>query len=51
MEAVQNGDNSQVQQQQQQQSPSLTSLFGNGNIHQVKFEVPGQFKEEYSIGN
>merc|ERR1712156_1168072 len=39
------------QQQQQQQSSSLTSLFGNGNIHQVKFEVPGQFKEEYSIGN
>ena len=35
---------------QQQQSSDLSSIFGTGNVHQVKFEVPGQVLEEYSIG-
>merc|ERR1719410_1513771 len=37
-------------QQQAQQSSSLTGLFGTGEEHYVKFEVPGVFKEEYNIG-
>merc|ERR1712064_215481 len=44
-----------IQQQQQQSSvssssSSLTSLFGSGKEHYVKFEVPGQFNQEYNIG-
>merc|ERR1712241_373748 len=43
-----------LQQQQQSSvsssSSSLTSLFGSGKEHYVKFEVPGQFNQEYNIG-
>merc|ERR1712142_279259 len=38
------------QRASQQQSSSLSSIFGTGNVHQVKFEIPGQVLEEYSIG-
>merc|ERR1712228_100048 len=29
---------------------SLNALFGDGKVHYVKHEVPGQFKQEYNIG-